>query len=319
MIGYRVTRLEQSILRMTVSVFFLDEESVQMKIEPTFGSAEGGAERDADSAADESSEKSALAIVVGDRFSTYCHFWRLDDAAGRAPRRWHWPAFLFSSLWFFFRRMPVWGTIWFIVPPLAMTTFTQMGLPWFAVVVFVVCRVLAGILANSLYLSHCRRIARKVLAGHGGAHRRRAELQKAGGVSYTALVIALAVTASQNTLINLAVRSMPKAAPRQSSLHLPANRPDPDLEYAEREVYQEELRAIAMTAWPAGVPMDNNVCIVELRLTPPGTVLDANVLEPCTLDEAQREQLLVEIRRTDFTVEGKMRFFTRHTVIGLRG
>ena len=75
----------------------------------------------------------------------------------------------------------------------------------------------------------------------------------------------------------------------QSSVHLPANRPDPDLEYAEREAYQEELRAIAMTAWPAGVPADGNACIVELRLTPPGTVLDANVLEPCTLDEAQRE------------------------------
>ncbi|WP_447944823.1 hypothetical protein [Stenotrophomonas indicatrix] len=132
-------------------------------------------------------------------------------------------------------------------------------------------------------------------------------------------MIALAVTASQNTLINLAVRSMPKAAPRQSSLHLPVNRPDPDLEHAEREAYQEELRAMAMTAWPAGVPTDNNVCIVELRLTPPGTVLDANVLEPCTLDEAQREMMLSEIRRTDFTIEGKMRFFTRHAVIGLRG
>lgn len=105
----------------------------------------------------------------------------------------------------------------------------------------------------------------------------------------------------------------------QSSVHLPANRPDPELEYAEREAYKDELRAIAMTAWPAGVPADGNACIVELRLTPPGTALDANVLEPCTLDEAQREQLLVEIRRADFTVEGKMRFFTRHTVIGLRG
>lgn len=292
---------------------------MQMKIEPTFGRAEGGTERDAVSVAHEPRERSALATVVGDRFSAYCHLWRLDRAVGRAPRRWHWPAFLFSSLWFFFRRMPSWGTIWFIVPPLAMTTFTLMGLPWLAVTVFVVCRVLAGILANSLYLSHCRKIVRKVLAGHGGAHRRHAELQKAGGVSYTALVIALAVTASQNTLINLAVRSMPKETPMHSSVHLPASRPDPDLEYAEREAYEEELRAIAMTAWPAGVAADGNVCIVELRLTPPGKVLDANVLEPCTLDEAQRERLLVEIRRTDFTVEGKMRFFTRHTVIGLRG
>jgi len=74
LIGYRITRLEQSTLRITVSVFFLDEESVQMKIEPTFGSAEGGAERDAVSVADEPSEKSALATVVGDRFSTLLPF-----------------------------------------------------------------------------------------------------------------------------------------------------------------------------------------------------------------------------------------------------
>ncbi len=46
----------------------------------------------------------------------------------------------------------------------------------------------------------------------------------------------------------------------------------------------EELRAILMTAWPAGVPMDN-VCIVRATSTPPGTVLDTSRR---TLDEAQQ-------------------------------
>ncbi|EPJ6836890.1 DUF2628 domain-containing protein [Stenotrophomonas maltophilia] len=291
-----------------------------MKIEPAFSRAEIGVERDADSAADEPSEKSALEILVRDRFSTYCRFWSLDDAAGRAPRRWNWPAFLFSSLWFFFRRMHAWGAIWFILSPLMMTAFVLMGLPWLSLLSFVVFRVLAGILANPLYLAHCRRIVRKVDAEHRGAHRRHLELQKAGGVSYTALVIALAVTASQNTLINLIVRSLSEPTPTQSAVYVAANPPDlpdPQIEEAERGAYQEQMRAIAMTAWPAGVPTEGNACIVELRLAPPGQVLEANVLEPCTLNDAQREMMLGEIRRTDFTIEGKMRFFNRHTLIGL--
>lgn len=123
---------------------------MRVRIEPTFGSTFGEAALSPDTTSGALSEKDALAVVVGDRFSTYLHHWRLYEANGRAPRRWNWPAFLFSSLWFFFRRMPAWGTIWFIVPPLAMTTFILMGLPWLAVTVFVVCRVLAGILANSL-------------------------------------------------------------------------------------------------------------------------------------------------------------------------
>lgn len=146
--------------------------------------------------------------MVGDRFSTYLHHWRLYEASGRAPRRWNWPAFLFSSLWFFFRRMHALGALWFILSPLMMTAFVLMGLPWLSLLSFLVFRVLAGILANPLYLAHCRRIIRKVDAEHRGAHRRHLELQKAGGVSYTALVIALAVTASQNTLINLIVGSI---------------------------------------------------------------------------------------------------------------
>ncbi|MGE8252741.1 hypothetical protein [Stenotrophomonas maltophilia] len=182
-------------------------------------------------------------------------------------------------------------------------------------------RVLAGILANPLYLSHCRRIVRKVDAEHRGAHRRHLELQKAGGVSYTALVIALAVTASQNTLIKLIVGSISEPTPTQSAVHVAANPPDlpdPRIEEAVRVAYQEQMRAIAMTAWPAGVPIEGNACIVELRLASPGRVLEANVLEPCTLSEAQREMMLGEIRRTDFTIEGKMQFFNRHTLIGLR-
>lgn len=98
----------------------------------------------------------------------------------------------------------------------------------------------------------------------------------------------------------------------------PPDLPDPRIEEAERVAYQEQMRAIAMTAWPAGVPIEGNACIVELRLAPPGRVLEANALEPCTLSEAQREMMLGEIRRTDFTSEGKMQFFNGHTLIGLR-
>ncbi|WP_372485802.1 hypothetical protein AB9H29_05740 [Stenotrophomonas sepilia] len=258
--------------------------------------------------------------MVGDRFSTYLRHWRLYEASSRAPRRWNWPAFLFSSLWFFFRRMHAWGALWFILSPLMMTAFVLMGLPWLSLLSFLVFRVLAGILANPLYLAHCRSIVRKVDAEHRGAHRRHLGLQTAGGVSYTALVIALAVTASQNTLINLIVGSISELTLAQSAVHVAANPPDlpdPRIEEAERVAYQEQMRAIAMTAWPAGIPVEGNACIVELRLAPPGRVLEANVLEPCTLSEAQREMMLGEIRRTDFTIEGKMRFFNRHTLIGL--
>lgn len=107
----------------------------------------------------------------------------------------------------------------------------------------------------------------------------------------------------------------------QSSVHVASNSPDPldpQLEEVEREEYQEQMRAIAMTAWPAGIPTDGNACIVELRLAPPGRVLEANVQEPCTLNDEQLEMMLGEIRRTDFTIQGKMRFFNRHTLIGLR-
>ncbi|WP_258391356.1 DUF2628 domain-containing protein [Stenotrophomonas maltophilia] len=292
-----------------------------MKIGPAFSRALKVVWRETQTRPGEPSEKSALAILVRDRFSTYCRFWSLYDAAGRAPRQWNWPAFLFSSLWFFFRRMHAWGTIWFILSPLLMTTFALLGLPWLSLLSFVVFRVLAGILANPLYLAHCRSIVRKVDAEHRGAHRRHLELQKASGVSYTALVIALAVTASQNTLINLIVGSISEPTLAQSAVHVAANPPDlpdPRIEEAERVAYQEQMRAIAMTAWPAGVPIEGNACIVELRLAPPGRVLEANVLEPCTLSEAQREMMLGEIRRTDFTIEGKMQFFNRHTLIGLR-
>lgn len=293
---------------------------MRVRIESTFGSTVGKAVQRTDTASDGLSEKDALAIVVGDRFSTYLHYWRLYEASGRAPRRWNWPAFLFSSLWFFFRRMHAWGALWFILSPLMMTAFVLMGLPWLSLLSFVVFRVLAGILANPLYLAHCRRIVRKVDAEHRGAHRRHLELQKAGGVSYTALVIALAVTASQNTLINLIVRSISEPTPTQSAVYVAANRPDlpdPQIEEAERVVYQEQMRAIAMTAWPAGVPTEGNACIVELRLAPPGQVMEANALEPCTLNDAQREMMLGEIKRMDFTIEGKMRFFNRHTLIDL--
>ncbi len=111
---------------------------MKVRIEPTFGSAVGEAVQRTDTASDGLSEKDALAIVVGDRFSTYLHHWRLYEASGRAPRRWNWPAFLFSSLWFFFRRMHAWGTIWFILSPLLMTTFALLGLPWLSSLSFVV-------------------------------------------------------------------------------------------------------------------------------------------------------------------------------------
>lgn len=59
------------------------------------------------------------------------------------------------------------------------------------------------------------------------AHRWHLELRKAGDISYTALVIALAVTVSQNTLINLMVGSIPKPAPKPSPVHVASNLPDP--------------------------------------------------------------------------------------------
>lgn len=96
------------------------------------------------------------------------------------------------------------------------------------------------------------------------------------------------------------------------------NLPDPQLEEAERAAYWEQLRVVPMTVWLAGVPMHGNACIVVLRLAPPGDVLEPSVLEPCTLDHAWREMMLSEIRRADFTIEGEMRFFNGHALIGLR-
>lgn len=269
------------------------------------------------------SEIEDLSILVGDRFPTYRRFWRLDETTPGTPRRWHWPAFLFSSLWLIYRRMYFWGVIWFVLPPLLMTAASLMGPLWLALLPPLASRVLSGLLANTLYLSHCRKLIGRINVSYAGAHRRDAELRRAGGVSYTALVVALAVTASQNTLIKLAVGSwesrdnrhavVSSASPTSTTV---ASTGDPERDAAEQDAYQKTLRDLAMQAWPADAALDD-VCIVELNLIPWGRVVDARVMEPCTLENAQQEVLLQGIRQTDFTVEGKQRFFSRRAVIGL--
>jgi hypothetical protein len=135
-----------------------------------------------------------LASVVGDNFALYARRWHLDDAGGRWPRPWHWPAFLFGFHWLMYRRMYLVALAVLIANLAIGTAMALLNLAWVGIVLSLGLQVSLGILGNALYRWHCRRMVARTQARFSGQPERiNAELVRRGGTSRLALGLGLAL------------------------------------------------------------------------------------------------------------------------------
>jgi hypothetical protein len=97
---------------------------------------------------------------------------------------WNWPAFLFTYIWFAYRKMYSWAGVVFVIQ-----SAVSMALPF----LFPVSWILLGIIANFLYFRHARRkiLELKATGNFNSREELSAALQLKGGVNRWVLAIAI--------------------------------------------------------------------------------------------------------------------------------
>ncbi|MEN4937311.1 DUF2628 domain-containing protein [Stenotrophomonas sp. TWI1151] len=135
-----------------------------------------------------------LAKAVGDNFALYARRWHLDDAGGRWPRPWHWPAVLFGFHWLMYRRMYLVALAVLVADFAIGMAMVLLDLAVGGVVLSLGVRLSLGIFGNALYRWHCRRMVARAQARFTGQPERiNAELVRRGGTSRLALGLGLAL------------------------------------------------------------------------------------------------------------------------------
>lgn len=112
------------------------------------------------------------------------------DAGGGKPGivpSWCWPAFFFPQFWLLYRKQWMLGLAVFVLPVIAVYLFQTKSLIGWAIS-FVV-----AIFGRSLYVMHAERRIRNICELGLSAEETRARIERAGGVSPLALVVALIV------------------------------------------------------------------------------------------------------------------------------
>lgn len=131
------------------------------------------------------------ADFVGNNFETYKRKWKLATRSPNAEGTWHWPAFFFGPLWMLYRKMYGFAALWMVGLFVWTLLIVIFSAPYLVVrVTGLGIHLLAGLLANALYLIHVDQAIGEVASAHRGTPcALRAELVLRGGTSGAAVFI----------------------------------------------------------------------------------------------------------------------------------
>ncbi len=133
------------------------------------------------------------ADFIGTNFDIYKRKWQLGTRSPCADGTWHWPGFLFGAYWMLYRKMYGVAAAWIAGVAIWSIVNLFLSVPNFvALLVGLGINIAAGVIANSLYLKHARRVIDDVVATHREKPQAlRAELALRGGTSVGAVLIGL--------------------------------------------------------------------------------------------------------------------------------
>jgi len=139
-----------------------------------------------------------LAAYVGPKNADY-YARRFDSfKSGGSAVSWNWPAFLFSSVWLLYRKMWLYGFLYWIVLPITLSLATavvaELAGPVPAIWTnygswFLIGFVLLPMFANRLYFNHAQAKINKVASITSSAEQQATELVRIGGTSNIILVV----------------------------------------------------------------------------------------------------------------------------------
>lgn len=105
------------------------------------------------------------------------------------PARWHWPAFLVTVPWLFYRKLYAGGLILVTVPVvLNLVVPGGLFLGW-----ALIAALVAGLFARRWYLDHARRQIVRAYRTFADEPSRNAFLRQAGGISIPGAILGLAI------------------------------------------------------------------------------------------------------------------------------
>ncbi|MGZ8360921.1 MAG: DUF2628 domain-containing protein [Allosphingosinicella sp.] len=146
-----------------------------------------------------------LRAFVGPRADSYLARWQRLEAQESGPG-WNWPAFLFSGLWFAFRKL--WGSALLVVAVSVGLLAAVLLLPLHPAVAIggaFLIALSAGLSGHRLYQRRADRAVAAVQTGHAGPHARMERLRRRGGVSFLApILLAILWTGAAATVVLLA-------------------------------------------------------------------------------------------------------------------
>jgi len=149
------------------------------------------AEADALSVESDSIRDDLAAFIVKNRAKYLVKFDKFNhEGIDRFAVTWHWPAFLFNSWWFLYRKLYLWALI----------AFVALCIPGFNFISF----ILFGILSNYLYYKHALKNIYALRAFDPSADIS-SELARIGGVNPWAMVLGIVVSSITGIIIIAAI------------------------------------------------------------------------------------------------------------------
>jgi hypothetical protein len=127
-------------------------------------------------------------VAVGPAADYYAPRFLQFEQAGRGKPGWHWPSFLFPSVWAFYRKLWLAGLMFALLPLAGAFAFVMLAqridnasVPWLlgaAVAIWLLPGILPAISANSLLYRRVRRIVRRAEASTGSTSQVASQLAK---------------------------------------------------------------------------------------------------------------------------------------------
>ncbi len=134
-----------------------------------------------------------LAAFFGDKAEFYLIEKEILERSG-SRISWNWPAFLFSFLWMYYRKMWAQATLAaFICIILNATIVFNWGVG--------IVMLLVGMYGNSIYVTHARKKVVEISLGGGNPGQRLEALAQTGGTTWVPVVIGFFVTIAITILL----------------------------------------------------------------------------------------------------------------------
>lgn len=139
-------------------------------------------------------EELLLRLFIGPNADTFIDVYRAL-VEGRSKTSLNWAAVFVPTIWFFYRKMWLWGAGITVVPAIFFTFFPDMS-RFAAIGLAVAC----GITANSLYVDMARKHVAAIKRRAQPEEARNAQIAKAGGISVAGLLLGLLLTTALFTV-----------------------------------------------------------------------------------------------------------------------